>query len=79
VIPSIPQRGKGTPAVSEPEVQETFSEIESVHAWVELQLLDRGFSMEQAAALVQAGADWHRATDLLERDCSHERVVEILT
>ena len=80
MIPSIPQWGKGGPAaVSEPEVEEPFSEIESVHTWVEFQLLDRGFSMGQAAALVLAGADWHQATKLLDQDCSHERVVEILT
>ena len=80
MIPSIPQWGKGGPAaVSEPEPEDPFDEIERVHSMIETRLLVAGFSIEQAVAIWQAGADYHQALDMLDHDCSHERVVEILT
>lgn len=54
------------------------TEAERVLANVELRFLDLGFNPLQAAALADAGTDWHAAERLLDCGCSHETAVDIL-
>ena len=72
----------GKTAVSETPVvdeEDPFNERERVHMMIETRLHEAGFTIEQAVAIWQAGADYHQALTMLGQGCSHERVVEILT
>lgn len=52
---------------------------EKVASYVEQRLERYGFSREQAALLVEAGVDWHKAVDMLRAGCPPSMVVDILT
>jgi hypothetical protein len=52
---------------------------EVVASYVEERLERFGFTREQAALLVEAGADWHRAVAMLLQGCPPSLVVQILS
>lgn len=55
------------------------TEAERTRSFIEQQLGLAGFNPFQAAALVDAGADWHAAVRLIGRGCDHDTVIDILT
>ena len=55
------------------------TEEELVTSFVEEQLGKAGFNPFQAAALADAGADWHVAVRMVGEGCDHETIIDILT
>jgi hypothetical protein len=52
---------------------------EVTRSYVEMQLVGAGFTDVQAERLVDGGADWHRAVDLLRAGCPADSVLFLLT
>lgn len=61
------------------ETPRSPTEEERTSAYLEQQLVLAGFNPFQAAAIVDAKADWHVAVRLVADGCDHETVVDILT
>lgn len=59
----------------EPVVRES-SEVQ-LERWLRSCYELAGFTDEQAARLIEAGVDWHRAVDHVTRGCGHETALEI--
>lgn len=52
---------------------------EVTRSYVEMQLVSAGFTDDQAERLVDGGADWHKAVDLLRAGCPADSVLFLLT
>jgi hypothetical protein len=55
-----------------------LDELQKRQAWRFGNFLRLDFNPQDAAALMASGADWHAASDLLERGASHDVVKRIL-